>query len=245
MRPGLYKLLKDDFKQTQIDTKDGISILIDHQYVVDDNKKFMQMYDWMSRGYDIAETVIGKIRYGNSIQQMRSSLMSKLEWKDNCKVLYVSIGTGMDLNFIPKSINAGSLEIAGLDISFGMLRQCQRKYGEKLNLTLFHCAAEELPFIDNSFDIVFHVGGINFFSNKAAAINEMVRVSKPDARILIADETSDYINTQYKKSGLSKKYFKDEQFDLSEIEKSVPQEVKEKNMELMWDNKFYCLTFRK
>jgi ubiquinone/menaquinone biosynthesis C-methylase UbiE len=40
-----------------------------------------------------------------------------------------------------------------------------------------------------SFDGVFHVGGINFFNNKEAAMAEMIRVAKPGARILIADET--------------------------------------------------------
>ena len=32
---------------------------------------------------------------------------------------------------------------------------------------LFHACAEDLPFADNSFDIVYHIGGINFFSDKA------------------------------------------------------------------------------
>ena len=56
------------------------------------------------------------------------------------------------------------------------------------NLNLVNCAAEDLPFIDQSFDVVLHVGGINFFSDKKRAIEEMIRVAKPSTKIMIADE---------------------------------------------------------
>ena len=53
---------------------------------------------------------------------------------------------------------------------------------------LFLGNAECLPFADESFDVVFHVGGINFFNDRAKAIREMIRVAKPGSKILIADE---------------------------------------------------------
>jgi len=245
MKTEISNILKEEIKQSEFSTKEGISMLLNDKFLVNDNKKFMEMYNWMSRGYDLAETVIGRIKYGNAINKMRSNLMSKLEWKDNSKVLYVSIGTGRDLNFIPTSINVKSLNIVGLDISFGMLKKCRNNFGSKLNLSLFNCAAEELPFIDNAFDIVFHVGGINFFSDKNAAMKEMVRVAKPGTKILISDETQDWIDNQFKKSRLSNKYFDEKHFDLSELESHIPQNVSETKLELMWENKCYCLTFRK
>jgi ubiquinone/menaquinone biosynthesis C-methylase UbiE len=245
MKAEISNLLKEEIRQTEIPVKEGISMLLNDKFIVDDNKKFMEMYNWMSRGYDIAETVIGRIKYGNAIYKMRSDLMSKLEWKDNSKVLYVSIGTGRDLNFIPTSINAKSLKIVGLDISFGMLKKCRKNFGSKLDLSLFNCAAEELPFVDNAFDIVFHVGGINFFSDKSAAMKEMVRVAKPGTKILISDETQDWVDNQFKKSRLSKKYFEEKHFNINELQSHVPQNVIESKLELMWENKCYCLTFRK
>jgi ubiquinone/menaquinone biosynthesis C-methylase UbiE len=245
MNTDISKLLKDELKRTEIPRKEGISMLLNDKFLVNDNKKFMEMYNWMSRGYDIAETVIGRFKYGNAINKMRSDLMSKLEWKDNSKVLYVSIGTGRDLNFIPTSINAKSLYIVGLDISFGMLKKCRKNFGSKLDLSLFNCAAEELPFIDNAFDIVFHVGGINFFSDKSAAMKEMVRVAKPGTKILISDETRDWVDKQFKKSRLSKKYFEEKHFNINELESHISKNVNESKLELMWENKCYCLTFRK
>ena len=81
-----------------------------------------------------------------------------------------------------------------------MLQKCQKKWSAKTNLSLVHGSAEDLPFADNSFDIVFHSGGINFLSDKAKVISEMIRVAKPGTKILIANETADYIDSQYKKS---------------------------------------------
>lgn len=233
--------------ESQMDNKlvDDIPVFLNDKFVTGDNQKYMKMYDWMSKGYDLAETIVGRLKYGNAINQMRSEMISKLEWRDNCSVLYVSIGTGKDLQFIPELINKKSLDIVGADISMGMLRKCRKKYKNQLNLSLINCCAEDLPFKDNEFDLVFHVGGINFFNDKALAIQEMIRVAKKDSRILIADETADYIEKQYKKSNLSKKYFQGETFDFKDIESAIPAEVKDLKTELLWNDKFYCITFRK
>ena len=175
---------------------------------------------------------------------MRSETISKLEWRDNCSVLYVSIGTGKNLQFIPETVNQKTLDITGADISMGMLKKCNKKFGRTLNLSLINCCAEDLPFNDNEFDIVFHVGGINFFNDKSLAIKEMIRVAKKGAKILIADETADYIESQYKKSKLSKKYFQDKTFDFKEITSHIPECVKDLETTLLWDAKFYCITFK-
>ena len=81
-------------------------------------------------------------------------------------------------------------EVFGLDISLGQLSRCQG-YLRRRNwdVDLFLGNGEQLPFADNSFSGVFHVGGINFFNNRQAAIDEMIRVARSGARILIGDET--------------------------------------------------------
>ena len=136
---------------------------------------------------------------------MRRDMMQLLEWRNGANVLYVSIGTGKDFNYIPANVDAKSLQLVGADISMGMLRRAQKVWSRKLNLSLLQCAAEDLPFADNSFDIVFHVGGINFFTDKTRAIAEMLRVAKPQTLLMIADETQDFIENQYQKNALTKK----------------------------------------
>ncbi len=216
---------------------------INPNYISGDNQKYMKMYDWMYPVYDLVEKVGGKLLYGNQVVEMRREMISRLEWKDGLSVLVVSIGTGRDIEFIPKHIDTKSLTITGADISEGMLKKCQKKFAKKLNLSLVQCCAEDLPFDDNAFDIVFSVGGFNFFNDKKRAVAEMMRVAKDSAKILIADETNDLINKHYKHAGYTKKYFNDASVDLSEIENLMP--TTERKTKLLWKNRFYCITFRK
>jgi ubiquinone/menaquinone biosynthesis C-methylase UbiE len=244
MTNEILNKLKNEYRTINFSDND-IPNLINKDYLKGDNEKYMNMYNRMSRVYDFGETVGGKIIYGNQVNQVRQEMMSQLEWKNNASVLYVSIGTGKDLEFIPKNINLRSLIICGIDISLGMLKKCKKKFHQKTNLSLLNCCAEDLPFQDNSFDMVFHVGGINFFNDKQKAINEMIRVAKENTNLLIADETNDLIEKQYKKSYFTKKYYNDKAIDLNEIEKLIPATVKEKNTALLWNGRFYCITFRK
>ena len=47
---------------------------------------------------------------------------------------------------------------------------------------------EALPFEDATFDIVYTVGGINYFNDPRRALSEMKRVARPGATVLAADE---------------------------------------------------------
>ncbi len=61
---------------------------------------------------------------------------------------------------------------------------------------LFQGEASRLPFRAEVFDCVFHVGGINFFSDPNRAIREMIWVAKPGTKIVISDETEDVVTQQ-------------------------------------------------
>ena len=225
--------------------ENGIYLYQNPAYLKGDNEKYMKMYDWMSVGYDFAEKWVGRIKYGDSIAEMRRHLMSRLSWRPGSAMLYVSIGTGADLAHVPDGVDLQTIDLAGVDISLGMLKRCHAHGAEKANLGLVNCAAEDLPFADNSFDVVFHVGGINFFNDKALAVREMLRVAKPGTKLMIADETADYVDEQYKKSAMSRKYFEGATVDLEAIEACIPDAVKDRQTELIWDDRFYCITFCK
>jgi len=244
MTNELFSKLKDEYQKMDF-SNDDIPDLINRDYLKDDNEKYMKMYDWMSWVYDVTETVWGRLFYGNQVSEMRQDMMNRLEWQDNISVLYTSIGTGKDLDFIPQNIDLKSLTIYGIDISLGMLKKCKKKFNKKTNLSLLQCCAEDLPFQDNSFDMVFHVGGINFFNDIQKAIDEMIRVAKVNSKLLIADDTNNLIEKQYRKNIITRKYFKDKTIDLNEIEGLIPASVRERNTDILWNGKFYCITFRK
>ena len=243
---GTADVFKTDFDVAAATDKDGIVGALNSAYVRDNNLKYMKMYDWMSYGYDVVEKIVGGFKYGKEIQKVRRQLMAEPEWKEGARVLYVSIGTGTDLKFFPADSRPESLDFYGADVSIGMLRKCKKNYANSgIQPKLIHACAEDLPFADNSFDIVFHVGGINFFTDKAKAISEMLRVAKPGSKLMLADETADYVESEYKKSVFAKKYFADAEFDLGELEAAIPSTVKERKTTMLWDGKFYCITFRK
>ncbi len=237
--------LKPDIKAESLEQENDIFLYMNNDFVSGDNQKYMKMYDWMSYVYDFGEKWIGRLKFGRSLDHMRTELMSRLEWRNNISVLYVSIGTGTDLSYLPQGIDLKTIDMVGADISMGMLKRCKKKWQKKTNLTLVQCPAEELPFADNTFDIVFHNGAINFFNDKARAMSEMLRVAKAGSKILVADETADFVESQYKKSIFSKSYFKGKTVDLHEIEQCIPPSAREKQTELFWDNRFYGITFRK
>jgi SAM-dependent methyltransferase len=115
----------------------------------------------------------------------------------------ISVGNGANLPYLRPDI-----ELFGLDLSWGMLRRCRHKVKRwQRNAQLFQGEAERLPFRDAVFDWVFHVGGINFFSDKARAITEMIRVAKPGTKILIVDEMEKVVSRQYQKNPLTRRYF--------------------------------------
>lgn len=240
---GVYK---KGFSAQQQTDNDGIIHALNDNFVRDTNLKYMKMYDWMSRGYDVFEKIVGGFKYGREIREARKQLMGELEWFENAKVLYVSIGTGTDLKYLPANVNVGSMDIYGADISIGMLRKCKKNFHTLANkLVLVHACAEDLPFADNAFDIVFHVGGINFFSDKTAAIQEMLRVARPGSKLMVADETTEHIDKEYKKSLVAGKYFQDAQFNLENLKKEISLRAEKCETKLLWDGKFYRITFRK
>ena len=242
---SLAPFMRGDLNPAFLTEKNGIIKYLNPQYLSGDNDKYRKLYDRLAPLYDFGERWIGFLKYGNTVAKMRRDMMQLLEWQNGANVLYVSIGTGKDFNYIPANVDAKSLQLIGADISMGMLRRAQKVWSRKLNLSLVQCAAEDLPFADNSFDIVFHVGGINFFTDKTRAIAEMLRVAKPKTLLMIADETQDFIENQYQKNALTKKAYQDAHFDLAEIENAIPDNARERKTHFLWDNRFYAMTFRK
>jgi len=95
-----------------------------------------------------------------------TSYLGKLEIRPGDKVLETSVGTGLNFKYLPRGIRR-----YGLDLAWDMLVNCQenfRRWGMEGELFLGN--AEKLPFAEESFDVVFHTGGINFFSDHGKAI---------------------------------------------------------------------------
>lgn len=163
----------------------GIVHFIDRRDLEGPNRRFARFYDWFSPLYTLfSKTVM--LPFGGD-RKARKVILDRLEMRGG-RILEVSIGTGVNLPYLYESQDAG--EVYGLDISSGQLSRCRQFINRKgWPVDLFHATAEALPFKAESFDSILHIGGINFFSDKKRAIEEMIRVARPGTRIVIADET--------------------------------------------------------
>jgi ubiquinone/menaquinone biosynthesis C-methylase UbiE/uncharacterized protein YbaR (Trm112 family) len=206
------------------------------------NRRFARLYDWFSWGYRL----FSKIAFayiGMDEETGRREITDRLE-PHGGKVLEVSIGPGLNLPYLIGRPDVG--EAFGLDISLGQLMRCQgylRKQGWGVDLFLGN--GERLPFQEAAFKGVFHVGGINFFNDKKAAIDEMIRVAKPGARILIADETEKGARGYEKYLPGFKGSFGGKRQEITPPLDLVPVEMLERRVFDVWRGWLYCLEFRK
>jgi len=179
-------------------------------------------------------------------RKARTEILQRLELS-NGRVLEVSIGSGGNLPYIFESPRVG--DIYGLDISVTQLTNCRRLIAKRgWPVELFLGKAEELPFRSDSFDSVFHIGGMNFFSEKRKAINEMIRVARSGSKIVIADESEQVARTVARFLRLSRSG-PDSKLDTSIPVHLVPETMKEVNVNGIWKmhGRYhgYCLEFRK
>ncbi len=226
-----------DFKIVQ-----GIPYFIHLAQLSGMNLRFSRWYDCMSWGYRFFSKVAFAY-IGMDEETGRREITDRLD-PHGGRVLEVSVGPGVNLPYLVKRPDVG--EVFGLDISLGQLRHCQSYQAKKgWEVDLFLGNAECLPFRDEVFDGVFHVGGINFFNNKKAAIDEMIRVAKPGVRVLIADETEkgaqgyEMFFPGFKRSFGGKRAVITAPVDL------IPPAMQEMRVFDVWKGWLYCLEFRK
>jgi ubiquinone/menaquinone biosynthesis C-methylase UbiE len=207
------------------------------------NRKYNHLYETIGGFYDDIQRVTCALT-GFKRDDYVMSYLGLLEVKPGDAVLETSVGTGLNFNYLPRGV-----KLFGLDLSSEMLANCQanlRRWG--LHADLFQGNAEHLPFADSSFDVVFHVGGINFFNDRAAAIEEMIRVAKPGSLLLIADETEEHVQSSFETAPLIGLFFKNRKAPVAAPVDLVPRtmrQVRLTTLNVIGKNRFYALTFRK
>ena len=208
------------------------------------NRRFARFYDWLSQVYTLF-TKVAFLPMGGE-RKARKEILDRLELTGR-RVLEVSIGPGINLPYIFESPVVD--DVYGLDISSGQLARCRRFVNKRgWSVDLFLGMAEALPFKAGSFDSVFHIGGINFFSGKKKAIEEMIRVARPGTKIVIADETERLARFYDRIPSLSRSD-QGKKADLAVPVNLVPDTMEETRVVDIWKahGQFhgYCLEFRK
>ena len=120
------------------------------------------------------------------LKPMGDQIIRLLKPKDYDLALDVASGTGEPGLTIATILTGGMVVIT--DLSEGMLDVARSNAARRSvkNLEFVACDASELPFADNSFDIISCRFGFMFFPDMSLAMKEMVRVLKPGGRIAAA-----------------------------------------------------------
>ena len=219
--------------------REGIPILLDESKVTGFNQHYQRIYNRVAGLYDTAIRLFTSLAGGGE-GNFRGEYLRELDMKEGGRLLEVSIGTGANLHYLPRKVDC-----FGVDISWGMLARCRenlRRWG--LQAELIQGNAEELPLLDDKFDAVLHVGGINAFNDPAVAIREMVRVARGGARIVIVDETARMMESMAWMP-VVRKWLKEHGERFAAPVGLLPTGMKDVRARDFMKGNMYCLTFRK
>lgn len=148
-----------------------------------------KIYDWYKREarvYDKNLPILFRTFYENE-KRTREFMISKLGKIKNKSGLEIGCGTGRDTIILQKKIGPKG-KLYAFDFSKEMLDlACVKKNLKKTSI--FRADAHFMPLKSDSFDFIFSFGGLNTFGNLKKFFQEVLRVSKDGARVVVGDES--------------------------------------------------------
>jgi len=105
------------------------------------------------------------------------------------KVLDIGCGGGVDTLIAGLALGPAG-QAVGIDATPEMIERAGQNLHDVLlaNVTFLAASAEELPFTNQSFNVLISNGVFNLIPDKASALTEALRVLKPEGRLMIADQ---------------------------------------------------------
>jgi ubiquinone/menaquinone biosynthesis C-methylase UbiE len=101
------------------------------------------------------------------------------------RVLDVACGTGVVARLAAERVGPSDT-VAALDLNPAMLAVARSIHSTGAAIRWYETSAESIPLPDDAFDVVLCQLGLQFVSDKRAAIREMRRVLAPGGRVLVS-----------------------------------------------------------
>lgn len=111
---------------------------------------------------------------------------AELTWGEY--VLDLGCGAGLDSILMARRVGPEG-RVYGVDLAPGMVTAARSAVAESglRNVTILQAAAEALPLLDSSIDVVVVNGLFNLVPNKGAVLREIFRVIRPGGRLVGAE----------------------------------------------------------
>ena len=116
---------------------------------------------------------VSRVRIWGSVRKFTSFM------KPNSKVLDIGCGNGKNIKYLQDN----GMEVKGIDFSSKLVEICQEK-----NLDVIEADMRNLPYQDNTFDYGICIAALHHLQeekDRIQALNEMIRVCKDGAEILV------------------------------------------------------------
>ena len=120
--------------------------------------------------------------YGALLHHGRRAAIDRLAPKWGESILEIGVGTGLSAVHYPAGCS-----VTALDLSEHMLRRAQTRLTRRgcRHVRLCRMDAAHLGFADGEFDAVYAPYVLNVVSDPAAVMREILRVCRPDARLVL------------------------------------------------------------
>jgi len=139
-----------------------------------DPRRAVDQYRRHARGYDAS---------ARRTMDIRRRAVAWLELAPGERVLDVACGTGVVARLAAERVGPSGT-VAGLDIHPAMLAVARSE--STSGARWYEASAESMPLADATFDVVLCQMGLQFVTDKRAALREMHRVLVPGGRALIS-----------------------------------------------------------
>ena len=143
------------------------------------------VFDSVSNNYDVMNDLMSAGLH----RLWKKHTIEKASVKKGYQVLDLAGGTGDLAKAFTKQVgNSGHVVLA--DINLSMLEEGRARLidaGASNNLSIIQLNAENLPFHDNSFDLITVAFGLRNVTNKQQALNSIYKTLKPGGKLLILE----------------------------------------------------------
>jgi ubiquinone/menaquinone biosynthesis C-methylase UbiE/uncharacterized protein YbaR (Trm112 family) len=167
----------------------GIANMLYPKELLPADAREQYLYDQAFLRYDRGVSWVFETLNHSDEAATRQFMIDLMELKPGMTALEVGAGTGKDSALILEKVKPGGTAVLS-DLSPNMLKLAQDKLAvADVHVHYFLGNGSYLPFADDTFDAVFHFGGINTFSERKKAFDELTRVVRPGGKVVVGDES--------------------------------------------------------